>query len=566
MDSAVENSAEDLPAGSNEPVSGAKLSRISIVYGAIVSLIFAVILCIWHTLDHRQPSMDEAGHILCAFSYSDLLSHAHPFKGWWWTKLLTVNNFYPPAVYAFNGLLKIFFGPDRWVDWLSLALYDFALTFSVYGTTLLLTGRRTAAIVAAVCVNFYAELIFLSHTFLLDFQVACMIAVGLFAMVWWNEKPTWKRAILTGFALALILMTKQVAGAFLAGPGLFYFARCFSDLKSGGKTRIAQLVTMALIAVVLMVPWAVASYGFISEFAETNKKVITSTVGAISVPQALQRGIRYYSFVFPDVVTPLMMALFVIGAAISGKKAHIRFLPVTLSAVLGIVMISLLPWQFPHHRYAAGALIAPAVYTGWAFSRVLNWKFLPGKIALVVVSIVAILQYFSLCFFPYPFAQPTFMVGLSDWLGAKASSMGVETRGKSTPVPFQDWGQAWVLEIIEKRDHKAPLWLNVMANHVEYNPHTFSLIAKATGSLIKPTSSRTWTVLGDTVTFSKASALYYHWYLLKTGDSGHKLLNEESRIANEGLLNFVQNSGKFEEIARRKVPDGSEILLYRQKN
>jgi len=104
-----------------------------------------------------------------------------------------------------------------------------------------------------------------------------------------------------------------------------------------------------------------------------------------------------------------------------------------------------------------------------------------------------------------------------------------------------------------------------MANHIEYNPHTFSLQAKYMGSAVKPTSSRTWTVLGDTVTFSKESALYYQWYLIKSGDTGYNLLNPESQSANDKLLQFVRESGNFALVAKRATPDGGEIFLYRQK-
>ncbi len=542
---------------------------VSIVLALGVSLVFSGLLCFWYSLDSRQPSMDEAGHILCSFTFADLFSHAHPLRVWWWNKLLTVNNFYPPAVYAFNGLLKVVFGPAHFVDCLSLAIYDFVLTITVFATTMILTGRRLAALIAAITVNLYGELIFLSHTYLLDFQVAAMISLGMLSLVWWRSNPGWKRAAVCTLALALVLSTKQIAGAFLAGPGIYYFLSIYKQKETGWKVHLSQLVAMALAAVLCMVPWAVASYGFISEFAETNKKVITSTMGVITVPQALQRGLRYYGFALPVMMTPLLLAMALPSFLFCGRKLQVRLLPILLIALVGIPMISLLPWQFPHHRYIAGTLIVPAIYTGAFFVRIWDYKFpqspLLSRALLMALMALAVLQYFSLCFFPYPFAQPKFMVDLSNLLAARTNSMGIDTLGKATPVPFQDWGQKWVLETIAKRDPNSPVWLNIMANHIECNPHTFTLQGKAIDSKVRPTSSRTWTVLGDTVSFSKESALYYQWYLLKTGHVGHDLLNAESRAANENILKFVKESGKFELIGHRKLPDGSEIMLYRQK-
>jgi len=551
-----------------EPDNEKRSFRLSLAWALGISLLFSGLLFYWYMLDNRQPSMDEAGHILCAFKYTDLFSHPHILKLWWYKKLLTVNNFYPPAVYAFNGFLKLILGPAHFVDCLSLSIYDFVLTMSVFATAMILTGRRLAAIVAAVTVNLYSELIFLSHTYLLDFQVAAMISLGVLSLVWWNKKPDWKRTAVCSLALTLVLATKQVAGAFLAGPGIYYFLSVLIRKPPGWKLQAVQLVSMAAIAGLLMVPWAVASYGFISEFAETNKKVITSTEGVITVPQALQRGIRYYSFALPQMLTPLLLSFAAASFVFLGKTLHLRLLPILLTAG-GVVMISLLPWQYPHHRYIAGALIVPAIYTGAFFQRLWDMKFKPfaqlPKIVVCSMLALGVLQYFSLCFFPYPFSQPSFMVDLSDALHAKASSMGTVDKGKANPVPFQDWGHQWALEIIGKRDPNQPVWLNVMANHVEYNPHTFTLQGKAMGSPVRPTSSRTWTVLGDTVTYSPESTLYYQWYLLKSGYAGLRLLNPESEKANADILKFVKESGKFELIAVKKVPDGSEIMLYRQK-
>lgn len=568
MQSTADDSPDKTDVSLAEPQASRRSLSLSVACALVVSLLFSSLLFYWYCLDNRQPSMDEAGHILCAFKYTDLFNHPHILKLWWYKKLLTVNNFYPPAVYAFNGMLKLCLGPAHFVDCLSLCIYDFILTISVFATALLLTGRRLAGIFAAIVVNLYSELIFLSHTYLLDFQVAAMISVGVLSLVWWSKKPDWKRTAVCSLALTLVLATKQVAGAFLAGPGFYYLLTLLIRKPPGWKLQIVQLISMAVIAVLLMVPWAVASYGFISEFAETNKKVITSTEGAITLPQALQRGIRYYSFALPQMMTPLLLAYAAAAFCFIGKALHLRLLPVLLTAA-GVLIISLLPWQYPHHRYIAGALIVPAIYTGALFLRMWDFKFKPfaplSKIVVCALVALGLLQYFSLCFFPYPFSQPAFMSGLSDALDAKSSSMGTSDKGKANPVPFQDWGHKWVLETIAKRDPDQAVWLNVMANHVEYNPHTFTLMGKAIGSAVRPTSSRTWTVLGDTVTYSPESALYYQWYLLKSGYAGLRLLNPESEKANADILKFVKESGKFELIAEKKVPDGSEILLYRQK-
>lgn len=564
-----EQSAGIAPVEVRQPTMDDVFKWSRLVWGTAISLIFAGMLCFWFGFDARQPSMDEAGHILCAFRFADLFSHPHILKGKWWLDLLMVNNFYPPAVYVFNGLLKVFLGPAHYVDWLSLAVYDLVLTGSTFAATLLLTRRLFAATAAAIVVNFYTDMVGFSRTFLLDFQVAAMIALGLFCLLLWNESRTWRRAVFCGIALALVLATKQIAGAFLAGPCLYYCIVIVVARRDHWKEHLAQLTAMGLISALSMVPWVIASFGFISEFAETNKRVITSTAGAVTVPEALLRGLWFYATHLPEAVSPMLLGLLTLALLFCGDKTHVRLLPALFSALGGVVLISMLPWQYPQTRYAMGGLVAAAIYTGAFLCRCWRFKFKPvpvlPKVFVVLAATAAFLQYFSFCYFPYPFAKPDFMVDFSNGTNQKLAKLGMSTLGKSNPDPYQDWGQKWVLEVIGKRDPDLPVWLNVMANHVEYNPHTFSLQAKYMDSAVKPTSSRTWTVLGDTVTFSEESALYYQWYLIKSGDAGYNLLNAESREANKGILNFVRESGKFDLIAQKKVPDGSIIFLYRQK-
>ena len=59
-------------------------------------------------------------------------------------------------------------------------------------------------------------------------------------------------------------------------------------------------------------------------------------------------------------------------------------------------------------------------------------------------------------------------------------------------------------------------------------------------------------------------ALWYQWYLLKTGAQGNQLADADSEKAYRQLTDFVTNSGRFHLVAQRPVPDGSTIALYRQ--
>lgn len=533
----------------------------------VPALLFPAITAVWFAFDTRQPTMDEAGHILMAFSYQDLLQHARPFSFAWWQKFISVNQFYPYAVYLSNGILKLIFGGGRWVDVLSLVLFDFVLTASTFAITFQLTGRKLGAAFAAAVVNFIPWITFLGHTFLLDFQLVCSVSLGLAALLWWDRKPSGVRTAATCFVLAFAVMTKQVAAAFLLGMGLWMFVRSVREKDAKVRMwRCLALVLMVVYVAAFLVPWLISSSKFISTFARANQESISYTIGQITVPQAFVRGVKFYAVSLWRTMAPLLIAAFLLSLMTSGKKVHRQLLPLTLSLVGGILLISFLPWQFPHDRYVGSLLILPSVYIGVAAADALESpQILKGLLSAVFLSL-AFLQYLSYLFAPYPVSASPGFTALSKVLGVTNRSDLTFLFDKNIPRPASvDWGQRWVLEKIAEVDPNLPVWLNVLSNHVDLNPQTIELEGKYLKSVVRPTSSRVWTVMGDRVSFTPVSAMYFHWYLLKTGDSGCPFIDKQSEDSYRSIIEFVQTSGKFREVARREIPDGTEIILYRQK-
>src|SRR6185369_14648599 len=98
---------------------------------AATALCFALTLAYWLAIVTRQPSMDEAGHILNGLSYRDLFAHPAVWNKHWWAEALTVNRFYPPVAYVFAGFLKLVLGTGHWVDILWLVSFDAILSLSI---------------------------------------------------------------------------------------------------------------------------------------------------------------------------------------------------------------------------------------------------------------------------------------------------------------------------------------------------------------------------------------------------------------------------------------------------
>ena len=97
-----------------------------------------------------------------------------------------------------------------------------------------------------------------------------------------------------------------------------------------------------------------------------------------------------------------------------------------------------------------------------------------------------------------------------EWLINLAPKLAVHLRDfrgvvitRATPQPDGlDWGQKWVIETISKSDPNSPVWLNIVPSQGVYNPHSFELLAKQMHAVLKPTTCRTWTIMGDRVEFS----------------------------------------------------------------
>ena len=243
----------------------------------VIAAAFCALLSVWFYFDKRIPTTDEAGHILNALDYKHLLLHAKPLKLGWWHAFLSVNKFYPPMVYIFNGVLKCCFGNGRVVDVVSSIVFELVYTFSVYSIARI-AGRSTlAACLAAVIANVYPLIVNISRTFLLDFPLTAMIAIGLLSLMWWDERPTKRRCGLAAIGLAAACMTKQIAAAYLILPGIWLFAsslfnsiacRSWSHFQT---QRLLHLMFMAMTVSMVVLPWTAVNWHWIHSYsAETG--------------------------------------------------------------------------------------------------------------------------------------------------------------------------------------------------------------------------------------------------------------------------------------------------------
>lgn len=554
------------PVHSGIRTAPAKSGRL--IWACIIVCLFAGLLALWHYFDHSIPAPDDSSYILGSFQYADLLRHPKFWSPHWLHSMLTVNQVYPPTAMVFNGALRLLFGFGNWVNVLSVVLFDALLTATVYGTTRLLTGNGRAALLAAVLINLYPQISCMNHGFALDAPLMAMIAAGTFILFWWRESPSWSRTLICGLVLGLACLTKQIAAAYLIGPGLYCLVDSIrSDVRERRWLKSRRLIAAATLTFLCGLPWTLTNLEHIRFLAQDNQAVM----GPIMVWQVFPRDLVFYARSFPDIMSPLLLAAFAVALLLAGKTVHRQLLPLSLSAVGGVLAISTLTWALPSFRYDAPVLIATAAYTGFLMSRLLD-RWLPAVIVCTVIALATI-QFVSFNFAPYPISQPRFVSHISEMLGVKlVETVGLTERDRreaqilhSTPAPPEDWGQEWAIRTIDRFEGRKPVYLNILPDYVQLNGNTFELLGRMLGSPVRPTTSRRWTVIGDCVKFSPEVAMYYQWYLLKSGYQGNILRDDESEKSYSQLIDFVEHGGKFKLIDSHKLPDGSTMFLYRQK-
>lgn len=519
-------------------------------------IVFAALVPIWFAFEHRIPTIDESGHILNAFAYADLFRHPRLLRPEWWHHFLTVNSFYPPFAHMTNGLFKAIWGSSRAVDIAVLTLFNVVLTLSTYGITKHLTRSYVAAVLSAVIINLYPELALLNRAFWLDFPLTAMVGLGLFSLFHFRVNPTWKRALLAGLCLGAACMTKQIAIAYLILPAaVVFFERVIGHSKSyadAGKLVVAGLLIGALSA-----PWFLLNAAKARLMADDCAVHITHT-------QSFAENLLHYAQVLPATMSPLLMAVFIVGLFAARNIVARQLYPLLFSAIGGVAAVSTLGWILPKPQYIAPALITAAVVSGCFLGLLIESRNALLKRFGWLILAAATLQIISLEFAPYPLSSPQW---ISNFGRAAGNTISEPRLGITfvNPRPDVDWGQYWAMREIEKVDNGRKVYLNILSNSPDLNVHTFELIAHDLNSTVVPTTSRNYTIGGDEVHFTPAEALYYQWYLLQSENHYQGFVDQASKKAFEQLIRFVQTGEHFTQVGSHQLPDGSRLSLYRQK-
>ena len=105
-----------------------------------------------------------------------------------------------------------------------------------------------------------------------------------------------------------------------------------------------------------------------------------------------------------------------------------------------------------------------------------------------------------------------------------------------------------------------------MPSTPDLSVHTIDLVCIFSGTQIEPSTFRQFTLHGDIVRYDQEAINYYDWFLIKTGYQGSPAADSASQDNYQKIITYIEDPGNYRLVAKRDLPDGSQLKLYRHIN
>jgi len=523
------------------------------------------LIIIWSAYDHALPIHDSAWHLLHGLKCRDLLAHAHLRSSAWWQALLAVNPLYPPFVYLVYGTLALILGPQPWVALLARLLFSNVLFASIYGLGKLIFKNAAIALFSAVIVFIYPEVFLYTHYNMLDMPGLAMVSLVLFCLTWWQQKSSCYSSTALGLACALTALTKSSSFAFIVAPLLV--SAGLSLLKRDTQ-RIKSLALAGLVSLTIMLPWLI--FGLQPMLKAINDIQQQSSKTGCADMFSFKDNFLYYILNLPSLLSPFLLIIAIFAFCLAPKKAHQWMFYLLLSAIGGILLLSLFHWV-PLVKYALPAVIPIALYT--ARASVSYWQQQKLRPLLIVLVTAVCFAFVEISFSPYPLPRLSLSEDVKNFLGIPLVRKGqyYPPGGISSyPMMPNDWGHDWVLNTIKPRINAKNQTLAIMSDTAEASSATYTYLAKRNNLALVVFTPRSWTMRGeDMPPFRLDSAKLVTWYLLETKGATNPafpFFNKASDCNYQRWCSYVRKSGQFQLIGTKSLPEGNGLELYQNQS
>ena len=365
--------------------------------GALLIASFLYLLIanlIWIARDTRPPFWDMAVHQRSALSIYEAAAGSGIAAI---SAIPHLTGDYPPLYHVIVAIFYAIFGKSvdaaQWANLPAIALLGLA-TYKLARPLL----SPPAAAAAAALVNFYPYLLWLSRETLIDYWLAAIVALSMWALIRTKEFSDRKASILFGIACGLGLLTKWTFPFFVLLPAVWL-----------ARKHLRNAMLAAAVAAVIAAYWYVPSAGALSEFLKTNAAGgMTEGDPARFSAQAFIfyiRALEGYQLFLP------LFAAFIAGAILLVGNFRREWIPVVLWLAGG--WLGLMLFQNKDPRYSAPLLPAVALITAQLIQK---------KHALLYAMVPLVLFQHYLVSFGVPFLPPAVVLA----------------NGTGGPIPW-DW-------------------------------------------------------------------------------------------------------------------------------
>ncbi len=535
-------------------------------WGMLLGLILVELaVVIWNMFDHSLPCWDTAAHRLNSLAAYELFRHPHFRSVDWYRGLCTLSPLYPPLFYWLSGGLKLLLGPAAETERLVNLFFVAILYISTYKLTYLFFSSRAKATLASLIVLLNPQIFWSTHCVLLDLATNAMVAAGLYAIAWWHDKPSTKRALYLGLVVGLAILTKHNTVGFFAGPILLIAIMAY---RAKNWFCFRQIAIAAIMAGIVCLPWIIFDGPLVLEYIASIQNQTFGTQDRVK--EFFENLSNYTHETFWMIVTPFFSIVFIFSLIRCIWKRQISYHQIYILSSICCAMLICSSFRWLHQpRYIAPLAIPVAIIMADFIIDQWHRKILLVRPILAALVLLAMSQAFIMAYSPNPIKFPT---GINKIICSSpvlkrlgynhsdTSAMGLSMY----PLPEADWGMQWTLDEIEKSGSKYQT-LMVMPNSDSVGASTLTYLIKTKGYHVNLKCCREYSVAGDLITFNKDTATEAaSWYLLKSGHQGQKIADQQNQKAYDLWCSFIRQSPDFRLYAEKSLPDGSTLSLYRK--
>jgi hypothetical protein len=527
----------------------------------VITLCFVVVLIIWSLYDHSLPVHDAAWHSTYSSSVKQWLERPRTWNLQSYVALLSMQPNYPAGSWFFNGLCKIILGDNLFSEHMILAVHLCILSLSTYLLSNLLWKDRLKANLSLLILNCCPLILALEHISFIDLPHTAFFAAFLTSAVWWWQKHDWKRALICAALFALDCISKQIAVLYSV-PLLFVFAALLVYRKQ--FAGLLQLAAIGMSGALLLCTWVVPNLNSLLFYTHNRSSLEAERVGFFV---GMFRNLKMGGPEIFEAVSPLMAFLLVFSCRKIPKSDLQTAWPALFAPLIGAALVLCAAFfNLPETRYFGPLMIPFSLFLGSALTNMLRQS-KNARIAVVTALAACVIQALVLCFQQTPVV---FAGGVPDKRPAFVF-FGVtdpQLTQRLSYVPNGDpWKQRWLFDFIENAEHrKRPVYLNVLDNSPEFNQGTLLSVSRMRHSCVFPTTWHcTMGDISDSFNYSDEELRAMQWLLLAGGNRSCRWYDQRSKDNYEIVLTKLRNSTQFVEAARELLPDGSDMVLYRNK-